>query len=569
MPARGHHALILLLFLLLSIFLTLGRVGSAFDSFALLTPDLGVYATFAAAQEAPELFTRDPFLSNDKNTNSYNMILVPWIKYLKSAFGNYGTACAFLLPFFLFIHLAGWYVLGVSMFRNPWAGLLVSLLISAPVQTAYDFWGLILDAVPRFLYQGLIPLLLAFSIWRGRELKWWPVILGGIGVLNYAHPLSTPPWTVAVMLALWVSAPGSGFWQKVRMMAWGVFVLLLVLLPFILNYVRSTILETSEALGYAETLAILHARFVTMDQTSPLSGLLGFFAGRSRMDFDPIWYPIWLLGIGGLAIGLLWRTQAKEHAHLRQIAAWMTGVLLVSGFVPVVEQIVFAYLERIPPEFEILRTLRYLVPLILLAAFSALWLAKDYFQESSIFTPPLLRSLFWGMSILLLFAWGISGQVHYRDFRTAVKQNLSCWLQAKLVCPLPQISMDFIEVLDVVREKTPVGSRIFSEGQEVAVRYYALRPLVFTYKDGAPLAYTDQEQLLIWSEQSESMEELARLRKFPFRRRAFIRGIVELAQKTGSDYLLLQEPYQADFYYPDQLSLIYTNAHYSLYELNQ
>jgi hypothetical protein len=129
--------------------------------------------------------------------------------------------------------------------------------------------------------------------------------------------------------------------------------------------------------------------------------------------------------------------------------------------------------------------------------------------------------------------------------------------------------MDFIAALDAVREKTPVGSRIFSEGQEVAIRYYALRPLVFSYKDGAPLAYTDQKQLLIWSKEFETMQELTRLRKFFFRRRAFVKRIVELAQATGSDYLLLQEPYQADQYYPEQLSLVYANAHYSLYELGR
>ena len=214
------HALILFFFLALAIFLTMGAVGTAFRSFALLTQDLGVYATFAAAQDTPELFIRDPFLSNEKNVNSYNMLQVPLIKALKKVFGNYGTACAFLLPFFIFIHLTGYYVLGISIFKNPWAGLLLSLLISTPTVTAYDYWGLILDALPRFLYQGLIPFLLALSIWRGSDLKWWPVILGGVGVLNYIHPLSTPPWTIAIMLALWVSAPGVASGKKSACWGW-------------------------------------------------------------------------------------------------------------------------------------------------------------------------------------------------------------------------------------------------------------------------------------------------------------------------------------------------------------
>ncbi len=565
MPTKKLHALIVFFFLLLSIFLTLGRVGTAFRSFALLTPDLGVYASVAAAQDAPELFIQDPFLSNEKNTNSYNMIQIPLIKALQRVFRNYGTACAFLLPFFIFIHLIGYYVLGVAIFRNPWAGLLVSLLLSTPMLTLYDYWGLILDALPRFLYQALLPFLLTLSIVRGHDLKWWPVILGGLGLLNYIHPLSTPPWAMALMLGLWLSAPKLGFWQKARAIGLAILVLLLILSPFVVNYAKSTILETSNTLGYEETLAILQSRFVTLGDSNPISALVMFFAGRRGISFDPVWYLVWLLGIAGMIFGWIRRKDSDDGVH--QIAAWFTGILIVGGFVPVVERIVFAYLKQLPPEFEILRTLRYLTPMILLAAFYALWLAKDYFQGKNILPPTTARYLFAGASIVLLLSWGISSEAQRPEFRNAVKQNVSCWLHGKIVCPLPQISMDFIDIMDAVRAKTPAGARIFSEGQEVAVRYYALRPLVFTYKDGAPLAYTDQSQLLIWSQQSETMDELAFIRKFPFRHKAFVRGIVELAQATRSDYLILQEPYSVDLYDPEKLSLVYTNAHYSLYKL--
>jgi hypothetical protein len=224
-------------------------------------------------------------------------------------------------------------------------------------------------------------------------------------------------------------------------------------------------------------------------------------------------------------------------------------------------------LRRIPPEFEILKTLRYLVPLVLVAAVYALWMAGEYLRSKKTLSPVASRYFVWGASLVMLAAWGVSSQVAYPDFRNAVKQNLSCWLLGRLVCPLPSASMDFIDVLDVVRERTPVGARIFSEGQEVAVRYYALRPLVFTYKDGAPLAYTDQEQLLRWSEQSDRMDELSFIRKFPFRRRAFVRGIAELARDTEADYLLLAEPHDPGFEYPPQLSLVYSNPNFSLYEL--
>jgi hypothetical protein len=128
--------------------------------------------------------------------------------------------------------------------------------------------------------------------------------------------------------------------------------------------------------------------------------------------------------------------------------------------------------------------------------------------------------------------------------------------------------MDFIDVMDAIRRETPIGSRIFSEGQEVAVRYYALRPLVFTYKDGAPLAYTNQQELLIWKQTYDEMDKLSFIRKFPFRHRAFVKEITELAQSLDSDYLLLHEPYTEEADYPEQLSIVYTNGHYVLFKLD-
>jgi len=562
------HFLFVTFFLAISIFLTLGRMGTAFDSFALLTPDLGVYASIAVGQEHPDLFLGDPFISNQKNINSYNMLYVPLIRALKNIFGNYGAACAFLLPFFIFIHLIGYYVLGVSIFKNPWAGLFIALLISAPINTYYDFWGLILDSLPRFLYQGLLPFLLALSIARGNDPRWWPAIMAGLGILNYIHPLSTPTWMIAITLALWVSASGKGFWERVRMLGVAILVLVIILMPFLINYVGSTAVGTNDVVAYDQTLAILQARFSTMSTTSLWAVLSNFFVGQQGVVFNSIWYLVCILAVAGVVYGLTSPKVSTEYAYMRQVAAWMVGVFIGGGLLPVLEQAVFAYLKQIPPEFELARTFRYMIPLILLSAFSALWMVKNKLRITNRLSPTLSKNILIAASILLLVAWGLRGEAQRPEFRGAVRQNIRCWLQARLVCPLRQGSMDFIDVLDVVRNETPVRSRIFSEGQEVAVRYYALRPLVYTYKDGAPLAYTSPEQLLQWSEQHAVMDRLAYLRKFPFRRKEFMKDIVELAINAKAEYLILSEPYQGNLFYPGTLVLIHSNDNYSLYKIN-
>lgn len=95
-----------------------------------------------------------------------------------------------------------------------------------------------------------------------------------------------------------------------------------------------------------------------------------------------------------------------------------------------------------------------------------------------------------------------------------------------------------------------------------------MRPLVFSYKDGSPLAYTNHAQLLDWYKQYVWMTELERMRRFPFRRKGYLKGIVEFAQDAGAEYVLLHEPYQPQKYYPPELTLLYTNSFYSLYVLS-
>jgi hypothetical protein len=138
-----------------------------------------------------------------------------------------------------------------------------------------------------------------------------------------------------------------------------------------------------------------------------------------------------------------------------------------------------------------------------------------------------------------------------------------------MLCELPAQSMDFIDMMNSIQEKTPVGSSIFSEGQEVAIRYYALRPLAFTYKDGAPLAYTDPQKLPAWSRTYEEMDELSFIRKFPFRRKRFIMGIAELARANNADYLLIREAFTSDMHVPNDISLVYANGNYSLFKINK
>ncbi len=567
MVEKRFHFLAAILFLVIAIVLTLGRVGTSFRSFALLTPDVGVYASTAAALQQPQLFKEDPFLSNPQNINSYNMIYLPLIEELNTVFGNYGTACVVLVPFFIFIHLLGYYVLGLALFKKPWAALFVTLLVSAPVFNNYDFWGLILDSLPRFLYQALIPFVLALAVWYGKNPKSWIWILIGVGLLNYTHPLSSPPWIVAVILGLWLAGSEVKFWQRVRVMMLACIGLVIVLLPFLGNYFGSTVAESSKVVNYDQVISILQARYPAMPLAHPWLVLANIIVNQQGVISNLLWYVLCLAAVGGLIYGWLPQADLEHRARTVPLTGWMIGILIGGGIVPIIEHAVYASLRKIPPEFELTRTLRYMMPLILLAALSTLWLFKPGEPAQASRRPWLSNNGFVLIWVALLATWSWLGVNQRPDVRSSLAQDVHCWLQARIVCPLNARNVNFIAALDAIREKTPVGARLLSEWDEVAVRYYALRPVMYSFKDGAPLAYTNQVQLLAWDHQREKMDYLTRIRRYPFRRKEYLKTMVEFALKTQADYLLLAEPYNANLYYPMNMQPVYGNAFYSLYQI--
>jgi hypothetical protein len=568
MSLKMIHAFVVISFILITLFITVGTLGTAFDRFALLTPDLGVYASFAAARDHPDYFQADPLLSHEENINDFLMIHVPLDRGLNKIFGNYGTAFVALLPVFLFTHLLGYYVLGLTLFKDPWLGLLTSLLLSLPVnlRSIIESWGLNLDVLPRFAYQSLLPFVLALSIRFGRDLRSWPILMTAVGMLNYLHPLSTPPIALALGLGLWMSASDVDLWRKARTMTFAVGLFMLVLAPFLISYL-STLGFGSRSLIDPNLLAeIIQAR-IPDSNINPGIRLLDFFIKGQAGYPDFVWYLVWILGTVGLVAGLVHFRGGEEYFALRSLGAWILGVFLGSGVFPIVDQEITSCLGMFSLEFDLTRGLRYLVPLILLTScFCLVWI-KNLVEERHILPRTTTRVLFGSLCILFSVLWGIEGLAHRLEFADVFNQNMNCFRQKLLICPLSDVKMDLIDVLDVTRERTPPGAAIFSEGQEPAVRFYALRPLVYSYKDGGPISYVRRGQLLTWYEQYQEMNGIFSIKKYASRREKFIKEIVTFAKKRGANYVILEDPYTPTQNYPDDLSFLYTNSHYSLYFL--
>jgi hypothetical protein len=555
-----YHLLSLSLFAFISILLILGKTGDEFYRYALLTPDAGVYVSFVAAQDNPDLFVNDPLLSSSKNTADFKMFFYGQVRALNKIFGNYGSAAMFLVPIGIWIHLAGFYALGWVVFRNPIASFLTALLLSSPINLGFlrDFWGIILEPIPRFFYQGFLAFLFAISIKYGKNIKTWPLILAFAGFINYFHPLSTPPITIGVILSLWFAAKNEPFRKKTVMMLLSMVVLTLVLLPFLLTFFSSAEVGEQSQIPYQIAAQIVTDRLSDF-ALSPEKAFLSFIGGFSGVGHF-LWFALWGIAI----VGLILCFAKKDPNNLPYYSMWwlVVGILLGAVLLPTIEHRFFAARLQFPLEFEMYRGMRYIVPLLLLMNLYLLWNLSEKIRIAQKFSV---------IACLILVAiWGYYGIIEQKaDVAYAARQNLRCFMKAEIICPLTEREKAFIDMLDVLRLQTPSGARILSEGQEVAIRFYGLRPLAYSYKDGPPFAYTDHQALVDWYQDYQAFNELSFLRKHSFRRKGFINNIVKFSFEKNANYLVLSEPYQQDEYYHPALQMIYTNKYYSIFEIEQ
>ena len=553
---------VIIAFIIISLAFTLGRVGIHFQDYLLSGSDAANISSFAAALDHPQYFSNDSFLKNPANFAYYNTIHIPLIRWLGQILGNYSSPFALLIFPLTFLHLLGYYLLGSIIFKNRFWAVIFSLIvfISVPLNLG-ESWGLMADMIPRFLFQSLLPFLLTAVIRWGKNPKSWPWLMAATGLLVYAHPVSLPVWGLAVLLSLWVLSPAIPIKQKIMKLLVASLIFLVVITPFTIGYLSNTTFGSHDAINYEEILTIMRKRFI--------GGFVDLGVGYK--DFIKIailsdWFTslIWVfVFIGG--IGLFLTRRKAENTILLVLAAWWISVFFVGVLIPVVDHGLANALKRMPLEVDLIRSIRYAIPLLLL---SALYLLSEFqlilSRRITINLKPVVTPVFVCLGLLLLIGWVMrNGFLQIPAFL----QSARCWKAGQLVCPYPDEDkiQQQIELLNAVKADTPFGSRIMASADlsELVFRYFALRPLVYSYKDGGSLIYTNHADLLVWWRQFQEISQI----QANSSRKLYLDGLIEFSRKYLADYLMLPEEYSIQNYYPAGLDKVFSNSGYSLFRV--
>ena len=404
----------MLTFLAFAVVYFLGRLQGNYPM-VILTGDGGNIASYAAALDHPGWFQADPALGELNNIGIYATIHIPLIRALNHLTGDYGLAYAWLVLPQTFLQLLGFYILGRVLFANRfWAFLLAFLTAMTVINIGLgEIWGVWQDALPRVTFQSLLPFLLALTlVWKNHPGR-WPWLMLFAGLLVYVHPISAPAWGLAVWLSLWLLQPRDWGWKRRCLVMLGLGVLFLaVLTPFAINYLSYR--SRDQAVDYNTVLPIL--------QTYSPANLLNVPAALGNFLWKTTRSLLLPIGLAGFAV--TWLLKKSDQTPVKMVSAWLAGILIASILIPLVEQVIEQRFQILPLETELVRCIRYFVPLLLLFW---IWPLAEWLPRLS---NPHARRAIIVVGILLFGFWSGTNRPAVRD----MYQTFVCFTKARLVC---------------------------------------------------------------------------------------------------------------------------------------
>jgi hypothetical protein len=509
-----------LVFLLISMAHLLGRLAPEYPH-VFLYSDAANIAGFAAARDHPLRFSRDAILGDEENFRIYFTVHIPLLRALYRVTGEYGVAFISMLGLHVFLQAVGFYVLARTLIGSRyWAGLVALATLMTVQMNLGEFWGVDDHPVPRFTFQVFLPYLLAGALhWRSKPAA-WPWLAAAAGLLFFVHPVSAPLWGLALWLGMWAFLPnGWPLGRKVRQMALVAGVFLAASAPFLVHYLANHA-QGDTGVDAERVYEIMESRFAEgyLDIPEAVRGFVSTWGNRHI-------YGRWLFwawaGAGALFILVV---RAEKRKDLAVVGLWASGLLVCGVVIPLVEQSLLRPLGRVPVEVDLVRGLRYLIPLMLALCYWSLAELSKEARKRGVRGVPVAAGLFGACALAVWTHWHKPAPMVHA---------LSCLRSGDLVCADANWQQAR-DVLEAVRGLTPEDATILPLGYALQIRYYALRPVVFCEKDGGILAYTNHARLLGWR---SAQLEISSVLATPDEAARYGR-LVELARDLGADFLL-------------------------------
>ncbi|MDR3363159.1 MAG: translation initiation factor 2 [Desulfovibrio sp.] len=434
---------------------------------AVLDSDLCLYAQNMAGEDHPDLFVNDSVLCEGIPYNRIWTLLTFFAKLFTPG-DDYGLGLLRSGALTIFLHFAAYYFLGRRLFGCPSLALLLSVVMGVTVYVGFGtFWGVMYsDPVPRVLYAALWPFLLLAALRALDSPAWRPIVMLFAGIGIYVQSVSALTVGAMLFMAFFLHVPGARKYGSHSVNC--ALCLLLFFIPVLSFLWPSYSKEWTLSSADLDILRQLLNRRFAQDFGAFGESLVRMFS------YDNSLPQIFCGGFFGWLI-VMFRGQGLA----RKLAKMYPGFLLGIAFAVFCSWAEAKWAMRtghLQFGYELMRSLRFLVPLSWLMALSAI----------ACFWP----SLYSGVRFLIVAAT-VSGILLLSHDRQQLAIVSAFSQGADISLPLREEIREgrrsaelYREALERLHNAVPVGEPVFGNGDYQAVRYLAMRPLVHSFRDG-------------------------------------------------------------------------------------
>jgi len=470
-------------------------------------------ACFIAGRIHQDIFTGDGLLGQPENTSFYLAAQVFIISALYKLTGDIGTAISYLFGITIFLHLTAFYLLGRKLLKNRPHAALFTIVLLCGIKPIWSYWGLgAWDITPRMMYGPFLGILLYLTLKMIDSVPARMVIMFALGLSMFIHPVSVPPVAVSLFLSFLIikkekTSHSRNFMQTV---ASGIIFLFGAYL-YVASYFNSV--DRTERISFETFKTIISYRFPhTITEYKPA---LSEFFNTYFIQYPVISIAL-VMGFTALII--------NRDKNIKILLAWFAGPFIVAGLF-IADQAIADIRNSLPLENNFIRALRFTIPFsIMIIMYSSISLARTFTQRTETGKKAVL------LAILIL----INSFVIYKQFNAGY--NI---LSLRIAKAQKYHNADYVEALDFIKYQLPQNTKIYNiYSDSLSIRYYALKPLVHTFKDGASLIYSNHIQLKKWYNTAREHSQVAKAIRKKQYEKAFKAACV-LGISLNSDYMLL------------------------------
>ena len=450
--------------------------------------DGGNVASIVAAHLYPDRFTTDPVFSNPSNYQFYQTLMIQAVEVVARLTGDIGTAYMWMGPPLVLLQMVGFFLLGRNLFGGRiWPFVLAVMSVPPVYIFAGELWGMLASPLTRATFAAVFPFLILAGLSMRQSWQILPVMLL-CGASIYLHPVSAPSVALGVLTMMLFTKPLDQSWPRHFVWAIGGGLLFLVsAVPFGMGFVRTFASSETEEIArvLAETL-----RTNVGDQYYSVAVAVSQFIATVFLS-APLW--ILVIWIAAIVAPFVLLVHVREHRVLTMLAL-VFGLAAGTVAISLLDQTIAVLRGSHPLQIDLIRNLRFFVPVMLILL---VWmLAKITEQRTA------RRWLSPALGTILIAAWW----GHYPN--PIVGQTA---LSRPTVVEEDRRLLSYLAAL-------PVGSRILplpyvANSEEVsmlalAIRYEALQPTSFLYKDMNFLSYSGSDEIVPWHTTMRALQSI-------------------------------------------------------------